>query len=191
MAQTSCRANDAFWVESMSVIRPHAMFPEYVGNLLNTEDMFLVEVHLSCRVPEKANEVDNGVGTGCDFLERIQVIAPTNGNKCYAATLNTETEEEPSKLKEILLQDEKEGKLAQYGEDKDMYYSVSGTKIKDFSGFGEAINNACEGRDMYWLDSVNHTDGEMMKRGCWYIRVCWRVRVGWWWVRVCASVLIC
>ncbi|XP_077863027.1 uncharacterized protein LOC144345471 [Saccoglossus kowalevskii] len=43
-----------------------------------------------------------------NFNLRIKVIAPAIGNKCYVTTLNTESEQEPSKLKEILLQEEEE-----------------------------------------------------------------------------------
>ncbi|XP_077863025.1 uncharacterized protein LOC144345470 [Saccoglossus kowalevskii] len=43
-----------------------------------------------------------------NFNLRIKVIAPAIGNKCYATTLNIETEQEPSKLKKIILQEEEE-----------------------------------------------------------------------------------
>uniref|UniRef100_A0ABM0MLA5 Integral membrane protein 2 n=1 Tax=Saccoglossus kowalevskii TaxID=10224 RepID=A0ABM0MLA5_SACKO len=93
-----------------------------------------------------------------DFNRRLEVIAPKGGDKCFVRPLRASKNVEPSKLKRNLENDTEQGVDQQVEQESEEHLLLDNVPIKDTSCFGETINVECDGREMYWMEPIQHGD---------------------------------
>ncbi|XP_006823410.1 uncharacterized protein LOC102803396 [Saccoglossus kowalevskii] len=118
-----------------------------------------------------------------DFNQRLEVIVPKTGERCFVRPLRASRNVDPSKLKKDLKHAIDEGVEPQLGDTSEEHLTVDNVPIKS-NCFGEIITEKCEGRNIYWMEPVPHGDAEMMKRAldCYYYTYCdyTYIGFGWW-----------
>ncbi|XP_077862973.1 uncharacterized protein LOC102806730, partial [Saccoglossus kowalevskii] len=80
----------------------------------------------------------------------------------------------------------------QVEQESEEHLLLDNVPIKDTSCFGETINVECDGREMYWMEPIQHGDAETMKRSCsWWLYCEYTYLGGGWWWKECWYILLC